>query len=260
MYARLAARPLGRASLHKIRTHCGMAFEFGVRREYVPANIVRSSKLPANAAPPMRPTWLDRDAFAAMRRHLAASPSTYDTALLTVLLTGLRPGEALGVRWDRIDLDGGLVAVRGALQAQRNQWRYLVIDELKTEASRRVVELPADLVAALRRERAAQAMRRMAAVSWVDGSLVFTTDRGTHLHPANLRRACRAACQAIGIAELSPHKLRHSFASTALDAGLSVPAVARALGHNDGRMLVTTYGHSLDDVVPTAAALDRLSG
>jgi integrase len=263
MYAALVARPrrpFGQSSLIRVRSHLTMAFDFAVRRGYVKANIVRSSRLPRNAARPSKPTWLDRDGFIAMRRHLTATPSTHNTALLMTLLAGLRPGEVLGLRWKAVDLIAAVVSVESGLQRLQGGRRHHVIDELKTKAARRCVELPGDLVAALRRERAEQAARRMHAVHWADDSLVFTTATGRHLDPGNVRRACRAACRAIGIAERSPHKLRHSFASAALDAGLPVPAVARALGHSDGRMVVSTYGHSLDDLVATAAAMDRLSG
>jgi integrase len=250
LYASLVDR-LGRTSLVKLRSHLSMAWEFAVRREYVVANIVRSSKLPAAARAPRKAAWLGRVEFVDMRRHLTTDHSPANTALLTVLLAGLRPGEALGLRWGAVNLDEGLVTVSGALRARSGGRRFDVVDELKTASSRRTVELPPDLVVALRRQHAA---RRL------DTDLVFPTAGGQPINPSNLRRSCTTACRAIGIEAISPHKLRHSFASALLDVGMAPPAVSRALGHADGRMLATTYGHSLDDVVPSARALDQLTG
>jgi integrase len=251
LYESLMPR-LGQGSLIKLRSHLGMAFDFAVRRQYVAANVVRSSRIPAGARPPAEPEWLERDEFIAMRRHLVEHPSPVNTALLVVLLAGLRPGEALGLRWGAVNLDGALVAVQGGLRAVSQGRRHIVVDEVKTASSRRTVELPPDLLAALRRQHAD---RRL------DTDLVFPTSTGKPISPANLRRALTAACKAVGdTMDISPHKLRHSFASALLDAGVPGPAVSRALGHRDGRMLATTYGHSMDDVAPTAAALNRMYG
>ena len=146
------------------------------------------------------------------------------------------------------------MAVQGGLRAESGGRRHVVVDEVKTESSRRSVELPPDLVAALRRRHSARPIPRLAT------NLVFATESGRPISPSNLRRASAAACRAVGIAPIPPHKLRHSFASALLDVGMAPPAVSRALGHTDGRMLATTYGHSMDDVAPTAAALAQLTG
>lgn len=252
-------RPHGRASLVKLRSHLGMAFDFAVRRGDLVGNVVRSSELPAAAAKPREASVLDRDGFGAMRALLAAERSTLSTALLVGLLTGARPGEVLGLRWDAVDLERRTIRIRTALQAQETSGqRWAVVDELKVRTARRTLPLPADLVAALRHERAEQATRRMAARSWTEPELVFTSDEGRHIRPEQLQKAARSACDALDVDAVRPNELRHSFASMMIELGFKLPAVARALGHVNTKMLATTYGHALDDVVPTAAALDAL--
>lgn len=250
-YDALGAR-LAQASLVKVRSHLGMILAFGKRRGYLASNPARESQLPANLRPPVEATWLDRDQFEALRRTLAANHTTLNCALAFALLTGCRPGEVLGLHWSAIDLDRGHAKIRTALQWQTGA-HHEVVDTLKTKGSKRVVELPSDLVAMLRRERHEQRQRRLAADSWADTGLVFTTSTGRAFDPSNFRRALKR----YGIAALSPKSLRHSNLSWLLDAGLPTTAVSRHAGHKNTRMVTTTYGHALDDVVPTREILDR---
>jgi len=257
-YAQIGREGLGLWSLRKVRTHLSMAFAFAVRRGWVTANVVRDSKLPANATRPRDPRWLDRDGFRALRRWLVANPSTFNRALLFSLLTGCRVGEVLGLRWSAVDLDRATAHVVSALQRQENG-RCVVVDELKTDTSVRTVQLPPDLVAELRAERAEQRQRRLAAGAYADVSLVFATSCGTPFDPGNVRRACARACRGAGVPAMTPTSLRHSHASALLDAGITPPAVSRQLGHRDGRMVSMVYGHALDATVPTVEALERFA-
>lgn len=251
----------GQTSLRDIRARLVRVVDRAVRLELVEANVVPTSKVPAKARRRKPPTWIDdRQAFADMRYWLARSEATrYERALLTTLLTGARPGEVLGLRWDAVDLDAGVLHIRSGLQVDETGRKRTVVDELKTAASRRPLEMTSDLVAALRAERTAQLERLLSSSPGADYcSLVFATDRNRPLNPSNVRRAARVACGAVGIAYVTPNQYRHTFASVALDLGLSMPAVARAMGHTDTRMVASTYGHSMDEVVPTGAALDGM--
>jgi integrase len=76
-------------------------------------------------------------------------------ALLRLLVaTSLRRGEALALRWSRVDLSNGLVRVRGTLSRVNG---HLVISEPKTERSRRDVPLSPATMALLRSVKASQA-------------------------------------------------------------------------------------------------------
>jgi len=90
---------------------------------------------------------------------------------MLVLATGLRQGEALALRWDDLALDGPTPT--------------LTVREAKTDAGRRTIALPGFVAAALREQRAAQRVERMAAQVWVDPDLVFTTKVGTAIDGSN---------------------------------------------------------------------------
>ncbi|MGH7893325.1 MAG: tyrosine-type recombinase/integrase, partial [Candidatus Binatia bacterium] len=87
----------------------------------------------------------------------------------------------------------------------------------------------------------------------------FSTTAGTYPDPANIRRAFAAVLKAAALpSHFTPHGLRHTFASIALQAGQDVYYVSRMLGHADIGLTVATYGSWLNPSRPGALdALDR---
>ena len=113
----------------------------------------------------------------------AAEESRYHPVLVLIAATGLRKGEALALRWDKVDLDAGVLRVAATVMRINGR---LVISEPKTDRSRRVVPLPAAVVAMLRRHRTTQKEDRMrAGDQWTDSGLVFTTEFGGPVDPLN---------------------------------------------------------------------------
>jgi integrase len=197
---------------------------------------------------------LDRDAVA--RVLDAAKGSRNHTALVLIAATGLRKGEALGLSWDRVDLDAGTLRVASTLGRIGNR---LVLSEPKTQRSRRTVPLSAPVVAMLRRHRAAQAAERLrAANQWQDvHGLVFTTELGKPVDPRNLLRTIEVAARTAGVADVDVHTLRHSAAVAWLEGGSHIKAVADLLGHSSISITGDIYGHTSDDAA--RAAVDQLS-
>ena len=101
-------------------------------------------------------------------------------ALYSVALTmGLRQGEALGLRWQDIDLEMGYLRVSKQLQRFNGK---LQLVEPKTKRSRRTIAMPSTISRALTKHRSIQEVeRKSAGVRWVDTGLVFTTSLGTGL-------------------------------------------------------------------------------
>src|SRR5699024_5750940 len=97
--------------------------------------------------------------------------------------------------------------------------------------------------------------------------LVFTTGRGAQLRSGNFRRwVFDPAVEAAGLEGVTPHVLRHTAASLAVDAGAHVKDVQRMLGHKSAAMTLDIYtglfessldavGDRLDDVAKAADSL-----
>jgi integrase len=150
--------------------------------------------------------------------------------------------EALGLRWEDLDLEEGRLSVRQTLAYVGTQ---AVISETKNARSRRLVMLDADVSAALRSHRARQAEERLAlGVGYrSEYDLVFTHVDGTPLNPATVSRTFERIVRDAGLPHLTLHGLRHSFATLALLNGIAAKVVAEILGHSSTRVTEDVYQH-----------------
>src|SRR5262249_51095981 len=119
-------------------------------------------------------------------------------ALYSVALTmGLRQGEALGLRWEDVDLDAGTLQVRRQLQRVGGQLQPVAV---KTARSRRTLAMPPSIVGALREHRRRQVQDRLLAGSrWRETGYVFTTSIGTPLEARNVVRSFKATLVRAGL-------------------------------------------------------------
>jgi integrase len=131
----------------------------------------------------------------------AAAGNRFEALFELALKTGMRRGELLALRWEDVDLDKGILQVRGTLRRTREGLTFGVP---KTAASRRQVVLSPSLVAALWRHRARQEEERQGVGDpWLNLGLVFpnmlgrpghaqvsiTLDRYSHMTPRLMSNA-----------------------------------------------------------------------
>lgn len=252
-------RPLSRRTLKGHRSTLAQALDFGMKRKMIASNPARLAVLTPTATKPKPRRSLTPDEARTLWAALEGERiGNYAKLLLT---TGMRPGEGLGLCWDAVDLDAGLIVVRRSVRLEGNRAR--LVDSLKTDGSFRTLRLPAPAIAVLRAQRAAVAEMKLAARVWAtnDAELVFPTVLGTPWNISNLRDELADICARAGLHRVLPNELRHSAASLLVDAGVPVEQVADLLGHEDFTMLATTYRHRLRPAVDAAVAtMDKLFG
>jgi integrase len=172
--------------------------------------------------------------------------------LVLALSTGMRSGELLGLTWRAVDLDRGSVSVIASLQPTPDGLRLV---EVKTNRSRRVIDIEPRVVAALRRHRASQEMeRRVAGAVWCESDLVFTTELGAPTDGRDLiRKWFRPLLIRAGLPPIRIHDLRHSYASIALARGVHPKVVQEALGHSTIAVTLDLYSHVVPSLQRDAA-------
>ena len=231
-------RALSDATIRQIYTVLRAGLDGAVRDGLLAKNPAAQVKRPGVARREAR--YLDRPDVDRLLEH--ACGSRYHRALVLIAGTGLRRGEALGLKWDRVDLDAGLLTVAGTLS---RVGKALVVSEPKTTRSRRELPLAPALVDLLRKQRAAQARERLRASNqWVDSGLVFTTERGGPVDPRNLLRVVEVAARAAGLTDVDVHTLRHSAAVQLMEHGAHIKLVADVLGHSSIAVTGDIYGHT----------------
>jgi integrase len=202
----------------------GAIFSYAVRRGMRSDNPVHGVTRPADGKRDRRLTDTEYEALgSALRRAAAANiwpPAIAVARFLAV--SGWRSGEALALRWDEVDLPR----------------RTATLGDTKTGRSVRPLSHAAcDVLRSLSRS----------------GDLVFPATRGSGDVMSGFKKFWKRIAKLGGLpADVTPHVLRHSYASLAADLGYSEPVIAALVGHQ-GRSTTSRYLHSADTVLLAAA-------
>jgi integrase len=232
-------RPLSVSTVQRIRSVLVQALNECVVDGTLTRNVAALTRAPKAKRKEGRTLMPDE-----AKRLLAALQEHRLGTLFTLMLsTGMRRGEALGLRWEDVDLNAGVVVIRRQLQRVCGE---LITNDVKTARSRRAVDLAPPVVSALKRHRSDQSAERMV---WGgnrdDTGFVFTTRAGMPLDPRNVYRDFQGICVKAELGKWHPHELRHSAASLMLAEGVPLQVVSEVLGHSSIRMTADVYGHIL---------------
>jgi integrase len=242
-------RGLSAVSINKTITRLGQILEVALEYGLIDRNTARGKRRRLKVSKPSA-VWLDRaehieallDAASALDQHARVKGGhdqkgglVYRRALLaTFVLAGLRIGEMTALRWRDVDLAGNRIMVR----------------ESKTDAGTRLI----DLLPALRDELTAY---KAQALDIAPSAFVFPSAKGTRMTQENIRS--RVLGMAVEKANkkltssgdvplpegLTPHKLRHTFASILVALGVDPGSVMDQLGHVDPGFTLRVYRHGM---------------
>jgi integrase len=220
----------------------------------------RLARNPADAADPPRAGQRADGVHAwdavTLRRFLDASRAAEDRlhALWVVLATtGMRRGEAVGLRWSDVDLDGRRLRVVQTITQTGNVVR---VGEPKTSRGRRSIALDAATVSVLREHRRRMLEERLlVGADFSDHGLVFHQPDGTCLRPDAASGAFRTRVGRYGLPRLSLHGLRHTWATLALERGIHPRVVQERLGHSTIAITLGIYSHVAPTLHDEAAGL-----
>jgi integrase len=163
--------------------------------------------------------------------------------VIVALFTGMRLGEILALRRNRVDLDRRVAQVREALSYNRaHAFRFKVP---KTKAGRRDVTLPEIVVETLREHIKGLLETRMALRlgRLSDDALLFTDLDGGPLTPNSVSAMWGDLAKRLGIPEVSFHALRHTHASQLIDANVDIVTISKRLGHAKPDITLRIYAH-----------------
>ena len=127
----------------------------------------------------------DEDAKKFYKAANEYSDIRYKTAMLTLLLTGMRRGELCGLEWSDIDLENGTITIARSLTAVRRVG--LVLKEPKTESSKRVNAISDKLIAVLTEYKAwYEEYRVMCGDKWENSNRLFIVEYGGNIYPGTI--------------------------------------------------------------------------
>jgi integrase len=230
----LSARSIGHA--HRV---LGKALADAARNELVSRNVARL-KSPPKVTDTGDQMTIVRDLPALLGKLRG---SALQVPALLGILCGMRLGEVLALRWNRVDLDAKVVQVREALEQTKTHG--IRFKPAKTKAGRRDITLPDDVVEALRAYRREQLELRMqlGRGRLPDDALLFTDLNGEPRSLSAVSRAWSTFAERIGMPDVTFHALRHSHASQLVDAGVDIVTISKRLGHAKPDITLRIYAH-----------------
>jgi len=172
--------------------------------------------------------------------------------LWVAVVTGLRQGELLGLKWSDLDWTSRRIQVQR--QVQRRKGDGLVFCEPKSASGRRVIVLGKSTIEKLREYKNNQLKERiLLGEKWQDYDLIFPSPIGTPFDPSNVLKAYKDCLKRAGLPNLRFHDLRHSAATLMLQQGVNPKIVSERLGHSDISLTLNTYSHVLPPMQEEAA-------
>lgn len=234
-----------------------LVLDHAVRLGLLPANPLRSGERLWKSLPPTE--TVDPFTSGELRALLkAARTISADFAVLlqVMMQTGIRPGEALGLRRCDVNLSTAMVSVRGSYSRHR-------MGPTKTRQSVRTVSLLYPTT-----EDRSEWMPKASGIATqrvLDGLAVLvatTADAEARCWPMGADQFSRLwtkTCQKAGVRRRKPHALRHSFASILLSRGANLLAITKAGGWATATTLLKVYAKWIEEDSASTAASSEAS-
>ena len=190
-------------------------FNFCIEKGYIDKNPYTSVKK-LNTLSRLK-TLSDPD----IQKLISGATNKLTRDLITCLIyTGCRKGEALNLKWDDVDLQNNVIAIKGT---KTKYDRHIPI-------SKPLKEL-------------------LGGIEKKDNCLYVFNDNGRKL--GDFKRSFKTACKNAGLKDLHIHDLRHVFASKMVMNGTSLYITGELLGHRTTQM-TKRYSHLVPDTLKKA--------
>lgn len=187
---------------------------------------------------------------------VAAARSAYGPIWTLSLATGMRRGELLGLRWQDVDWERGVLTVRQTVTPLKGAPH---IGPPKSKSAYRSIAIPDAVMLALREWKSRQNEHRRALGDvWEDHDLVFAAANGRPINPNNLTRDYERWVQVAGVPRIRIHDQRHTHVSLAIQMGANIKAVSQRVGHARTSTTMDIYAHVVSEQHKDVA--DKIGG
>jgi len=240
--------PSAKQTLKTVKIAASQVFKLAIENRVLDYNPANAVKLPKNA-----PESTRRALAADEQAWIVDTPHRAQRASMIMMYAGLRRGELLALTWSDIDLNNGIIRVNKS--AERINGKFIVKSSTKTESGMRSIDIPEALVDFLKREKR-------------ENFYVCTNSKGEIHTESSWRRMWESYLADLNIKygdfsfmekkpkskfdpdgvpfvipKITPHWLRHTFATLLYMSGVDYLTAKDQLGHADIETTLQIYTH-----------------
>lgn len=227
---------LSATSTNMMLSVLNLAFEYACDMEYIEENpCVRVRRTKAEAKKIEAFTVEEQRAI---ETEIARLDDRRLHGILLCLYSGLRIGELLGLTWNDVDLDRGVIKITKTVYREKDEsgtWQ-LCVDTPKTKASDRVIPLPEYITEMLRQD-----------YETARTPYVVENQKSERMSIRSYQYIFEKLTERAGVRKLNFHALRHTFATRAIECGMDIKTVADIMGHQNASITLNRYAHCMLD-------------
>lgn len=202
--------------------------------------------------------------------YTSKEPLKWQVALHLLIFTGCRRGEIMGLKWNKIDFKNNQIRIENNLLYSKEKGIYE--DTPKTEQSKRVISIPAELVEMLKAYKKQYNEHRLELGNkWENTNFLFTQENGKPMHPDTLTDYCNEFSIKYNklinkenegkkeseklklLPHINPHAFRHTQASLLFFSGADCTTISKRLGHSKVSTTTDIYSHLMQKADETAS-------
>jgi integrase len=227
------------------------AFDSAVAWEWLQINPLVRLEMPRNGAKKMRAMSQEEvGSFLAV-----TDKGRHGEYFRTAVVTGMRPGELAGLRWNDVDFEHSTISIQRSLAWKKRLVEGWILAPPKTERGRRQIAIPRSLTNALAELQRRQGdVRTKAGSNYQDEGFVLADESGRPVYPHVIRGVFKQALLRTGlISTIRLYDLRHTSATLLLKSGEHIKVVSERLGHSAVSITLEIYVHVLPGMQRDAA-------
>lgn len=227
---------LSATSANLMLTVLNLAFEYACDMEMIEQNpCTRIRRSPENSK---KVEAFTKDEQRKLEQAIMNSDDSRLFGILLCLYSSLRIGELLGLEWQDVDLDRGIIHIDKTVYREKDEngnWQ-LCVDTPKTKSSARDIPLPSYITVMMREH---QAISRSA--------YVVENKKGERMSIRSYQYMFERLTEKAGVRKLNFHALRHTFATRAIECGMDIKTLSEIMGHKNASITLNRYAHSMMD-------------
>lgn len=209
----------------------------------VPYNVAARATLPKLQKREVN--YFQPDQIAAIREALELEPLKWKVLVHLLLITGARRGEILGLKWDKVDMEGNRIYICNNVLYSADRGIYE--DTPKTATSKRSITLPVETMQLLGEYKEWQDEEKLRLEGYYqDRGFVFSQDNGKSMHPDSVTDWLSKFSRRHGLPHINPHAFRHTMASMLYFHGVDSVSISKRLGHAQVSTTANIYAHVME--------------